>query len=227
MKLYVFPPTSNNRKVLAVARHLGLEPEIEEVDLFAGAQMRPEFRALNPNQKVPTLVDGDLVLWESNAIMQYLASQVPGQTLWPRAPAAQADVSRWQCWQLAHWDGQACAPLTYERVVKPLARLGPPDPAAIGRAEEFFHRFAAVLEAHLADRRWLVGDDVTLADFAVGAPLIHAEDAAFPLAGYDRIGRWFDDLAALDGWRRSAPPARPGAPATNGGGDRAVPAAHL
>jgi glutathione S-transferase len=227
MKLYVFPPSGNSRKVLAVARHLGLAPEIQEVDLFAGEQMRSDYSALNPNRKAPTLVDAGLVLWESNAIMQYLASQVPGQTLWPQAPALQADVSRWLCWQLAHWDGQACAPLSYERVIKPAAGRGAPDAAAIAQAEERFHRFAAVLDAHLVGRRWLVGDSVTLADFAVGAPLVHAADAALPLAGYAEIRRWYAGLAGLEAWRKTAPAARPQAQVINGGRDHAVHAAHL
>ena len=227
MKLYVFEHTGNSRKVLAVAWQLGLAPEIHDVNLVGGEHMTPEFRALNPNRKVPVLVDGDLVLWESNAIMLYLALQVPGQTLWPQAPAAQADVTRWMSWQLAHWDGEACGPLTFENLVKRAARLGAPDPAGIARAEECFHRFAAVLEAHLDGRRWLVGAGATLADFAVGAPLTHAEEAAFPLAGYDRVRRWYDGLAELDGWRRTAGPARLRAAAINGGGERAVPAAHL
>ena len=93
--------------MLAVAFHLGLEPELIKVDLGQGEQMRAEFLRLNPNHAIPVFVEGDFVLWESVAIMQYLANQVSSNTLWPVEPKAQADVSRWLCWSLAHW-GPAC-----------------------------------------------------------------------------------------------------------------------
>ena len=103
MKIYHFPYSPNSRRVLAVAFHLGLEPELIKVDLGQGEQMRAEFLRLNPNHAIPVLVAGDFVLWESVAIMQYLANQVSSNTLWPVEPKAQADVSRWLCWSLAHW----------------------------------------------------------------------------------------------------------------------------
>src|SRR5437879_10284276 len=64
----------------------------------------------SPTGRTPTLVDGDFVLWESNAIMQYVASHAPN-TLWPDDARARADIVRWQSWQLAHWSGEACQPL--------------------------------------------------------------------------------------------------------------------
>ena len=78
MKLYGrFPPSPNTWKVRAVAAHLGIPLEIEFVDLTKGASRTPEYLALNPTGRTPTLVDGDFVLWKSKAIMQYLASQKP------------------------------------------------------------------------------------------------------------------------------------------------------
>ena len=103
MKLYCFPPSSNSRKVLAVVRQLGIDVETEIVDLSAGAQRRPEYLAIEPSGRTPALVDGDFRLGESNAIMQYLAATAPQNGLWPRDERMRADISRWQCWQLAHW----------------------------------------------------------------------------------------------------------------------------
>ena len=113
MKLYVFPPSPNARKVMMVAHHLGLDYETEIVDLTAGDQHTEAYRAINPNGVMPALEDGDLTLWESNAIMQYLCNQSESQTLWPSDVAAQADVSRWQCWQLSCW-GPACGTLVFQ-----------------------------------------------------------------------------------------------------------------
>ena len=93
MKLYTFPPSPNSRKIMAVAHYLGIELDVHFVDLTKGDQMKPEFLALNPNHKIPTLQDGDFVLWESNAIMQYLAASQSDRSLWPREPRPQAEVN--------------------------------------------------------------------------------------------------------------------------------------
>jgi glutathione S-transferase len=227
MKLYYFPYSPNSRKVLAVIHHLGLGLDMQLVNLLEGEQLRPEFLRLNPNHTTPTLEDGDFVLWESNAIMQYLAGTAPDNTLWPAGPRLHCDISRWQCWQLAHWGVEACGPLVFERVVKRVAGRGEPDPAVVAKAETAFHRFAAVLEGHLKGRQWLVGSGVTLADFAVAAPLMHAEDGRFPLEGYGEIRRWYDRVEALDAWQKSAPPPLAHHAMPNGGQDHAVHAAHL
>jgi glutathione S-transferase len=83
IKLHVAPPSPRAFKVLAVARHLGLDFELCPVDLVNGDQLRPEFTRLNPNQKMRVLEDDGFVIWESNAIAQYLAAKKPG-----RRPAA-------------------------------------------------------------------------------------------------------------------------------------------
>ncbi len=204
MKIYHFPPSPNSRKVLAVVYHLGLPASLERVDLRKGEQMREEFLRLNPNHMIPVLEDGGFVLWESNAIMQYLTSKRPGNTLWPSDPKVQADISRWQCWQLGHW-GAACGVFIFERLAKRLFNLGPPDPAEIAKAEERFHRFAGVLNQHLAGRTWLVGNSVTLADFSVGSLLDLANTAGYPLEPYGEIKRWYGGIQCLDAWKQSAP----------------------
>ena len=102
MKLYGFPPSPNTWKVRAVAAHLSIPLELELVDLSKGGSHAPEYLAINPSGRTPTLVDGDFKLWESTAIMQYLASQ-KANSLWPNDPRVRADIMRWQSWNLAHW----------------------------------------------------------------------------------------------------------------------------
>ena len=137
MKLYYSPPSPNTRKVHAVAIHLGLPIELRFVDLQKGEQRTPEFLRLNPTGRTPILQDGEFILWESTAIMQYFASQLPN-ALWPEVPQIRADIMRWQSWQLAHWH-QACQPLQFENVVKQILQLGDPDPQIVERATERFH----------------------------------------------------------------------------------------
>jgi glutathione S-transferase len=146
MRLHVFPQSNNAVAVLATAYHCELPVELVFVDLLKGAQKTRAFTALNPYQRMPVLEDDDFVLWESNAIAQYLAAQCPASGLWPWEPRRQADVARWQFWQAAHW-GPTCAVFTFERVVKRFAGLGPADEAAVTRAAPDFHSCAGVLNA--------------------------------------------------------------------------------
>ena len=204
MKLYGFAPSPNTWKVRAVAAHLGIALDYEEVDLTKGGSRTPTYLAINPTGRTPALVDGDFKLWESTAIMQYLASQKPN-SLWPDNARTRADIMRWQSWQLMHWSNQGCDPLLFNRLVKKILNLGPPDEAEIAKAIECFNREAAVLEAHLGKQPYLTGKDITLADFSVASPLFHAQAAGYPLAPYKKIQEWFGRVSALPCWGQTAP----------------------
>ena len=206
MKLYGFSPSPNTWKVRAVAAHLGIPLEFEFVDLTKGRSHTPDYLALNPTGRTPTLVDGDFKLWESTAIMQYIASRKPN-SLWPDDARARADIMRWQSWQLAHWSKEGCEPLLFQRLVKKLLNLGPPDEAVVAKGIEAFNKEAKVLDAHLARQPYLVGKDITLADFAVAAPLFHAKAADLPVGPYARVQEWFGRVSALPCWRATAPQA--------------------
>lgn len=202
MKLYGFPPSLNTWKVRAVANQLKLRLEFEIVDLLK--PRTPAYLALNPTGRTPTLVDGDFTLWESTAIMQYLASD-SANSLWPNDARKRADIMRWQSWGLVHWGREACQPLTFERLVKKIANMGPPDEAVVVKALESFNREARVLEGHLAKRSYLVGNDPTLADFSVAAAAGYAKECDIPLAGYPRVREWLGRICALPAWREAAP----------------------
>ena len=206
MKLHVFPPSPRAIKVLALANHLDLGCEIGIVDLFQGGNATPEYAALNPNRKMPVLEDDGFVLWESNAILQYLASKKPASGLFPTDAKRQADIARWQFWDCAHWD-PTCAIFVFERVVKQLAGLGDADAAQIAKGEQDFQRYAAVLNGQLAGRKWVTGDALTVADFSLGAGLVYAEQARIPVADYPEVARWYAGLAALPGWKKALPGA--------------------
>jgi glutathione S-transferase len=204
MKLYGFPPSPNTWKVRAVAAHLGIALEYEFVDLTKGVQHGADYRAINPTGRTPTLVDGDFMLWESTAIMQYLASRKPN-ALWPDDARARADIMRWQSWQLAHWSKEGCEPLLFERLVKQILQLGPPDEAVVAKGLAAFNKEAAVLDARLTKQPYLAGKDATLADFSVAAPLFYAERADLPVAPYANVRAWFARVSSLPCWRETAP----------------------
>jgi glutathione S-transferase len=114
MKLYYYE-ASNPRKACAVAKYLGLEPEYVRVDLQAGEQRRPAYLVINPNGKVPALVDGEVGVWESTAIMMYLSARA-GAQLWPDSTAGQATVLQWLAWPAVE-SGHSCAPALADRYI--------------------------------------------------------------------------------------------------------------
>ena len=201
MKLYYFE-TPNPRRACAVARYVNAPVEFVRVDLGAGENRTPDYLAINPNGKVPALVDGETKLWESNAIMCYLAKQA-GSELWPE-DERQIEIIRWLSWDAAHFSRHGGA-LLFENFIKGRFGMGEPDPARVEESTGFFKRFAAVLNDHLEGRAFLLGDSLTVADFAVACMLPTAELAKLPLDGCPEIARWHDQLNELPAWRDPFP----------------------
>jgi glutathione S-transferase len=201
MRLYLFPPSSRALGVVALKNHLEIDCELTPIDLGRGDQRAPTYVALNPNRKMPTLEDEGFVLWESNAILFYLAAKCPERGLWPADLRAQADVVRWLAWQSAHWDAESCGMVAFEKSSKLVLGLGPPDPSFIARGEENFARFAPVLDDQLKTKSWMIGERLTIADFSIGALVPTAVRMGLPIERFHAIGRWYESLSALPAWR--------------------------
>jgi glutathione S-transferase len=207
MRLYYNPKSSNSLRVLLTAAHLGVPLELSVVDLVRGEQRAPEFLAKNPNGKVPVLEDDGLVLWESHAIMQYLADKAapqqdePGQDIYPTDVRARADVHRWLFWSAQHF-APAVSALSWEHYVKPLLGKGVADPEAVRRGEGVFRELGQVLDTHLARRLWIAQDTLTLADYAIASPLVAIERAKLPIAGFRSMLDWFHRIKELRAWRK-------------------------
>lgn len=197
MKLY-FAPTLHCHKVCALAGHLGSPVDYVPVDLLAGEHKSPAFLAINPCGRVPVLSDGENHLWESNAIMLRLA-MLAGSDVWPRG-ASQAEVLRWLSWDGEHFKPHA-GTFYFEHIIKPQIGLGAPDPATLAAATQPFLASARILDSHLSDRHYLLGDRLTIADFAVAVTLPYAEQSAMPLDAFPAIRRWHARLEEIDAWR--------------------------
>jgi glutathione S-transferase len=204
MKLYGFAPSPNTWQVRALAAHIGVPVDFLPLDFAKGETKTPAFLAINPTGRTPALTDGDFKLWETLAVMQYTAGKKPNP-LWPDDPRTRADIARWQSWNLAHWTRDAWAPVLSERVVKKLFNLGPSDEAVIAKGVEAFKKEAAMLDAHLGKQKYLVGDALTIADFAVAAPLFYAKEAELPLGPYPHLRAWSERVMALPCWSATAP----------------------
>jgi glutathione S-transferase len=198
MKLYTNLFSPNARKVHAVAHELGIDLETQTVDLRAGEQRSAEYLTLNPNGKVPTLVDGEVVLWESNAIVCYLADKQQSD-LWPESPKRH-DVLRWMFWDSNHLS-HALNRLFGEKFF----RRDNPDQKVIERANKDFRKRAAILDDQLATNEYVTGDALTLADFVIGVGFGYIESLELPVGGLDHLARWWSALSATPSGRLLLP----------------------
>lgn len=203
IKLHVFPLSPRGFKVLFAANHLEIDYQMAFVDFTKQDQKTPSFTALNPNQRMPVLEDDGFVLWESNAIVQYLASLRPQSGVLPADLKARMTAVKWQFWETAHFD-PACAIFMFERVVKPLFGRGEASKSELDRGEELMARLCPVLDAALQKTRYVAGDTLTVADISLGATLVSADQAKMPVEPYRGIQRWRTELAALPGWIKAA-----------------------
>jgi glutathione S-transferase len=203
MKLFYHSLSSNSRKVRIVQSILGAPMEGISVDMLSGDHRGAEYMDVNPNGLLPTLEDDGFVLWESNAICQHLASKVE-TPLWPEDARSRADIARWQFWEASHWM-PAIRVLVVENMFKERLGLGAPDPLVLQQGEATFRRFAAVLDAQLARRDYLVGEQLTLADISAAVHLMYAEPAKLPLADLPGIATWIARIEALPQWAETSP----------------------
>jgi glutathione S-transferase len=199
MKLYGFPPTRSTR-VIWTLRELDVEFELVNVDPTKGELRAPEFLAVNPAGKLPAFVDGDFVLTESVAIVLYLAEKYPEKGLLPSGLRARAEVYRWLFFSATELEQPIWRIARHTVLYPPEKRLA----AEIPIARQDFLDMAAVMEKHLDGRQFLVGDNVTVADFVAAYTLDMASVQKDPML--------LDDLPRLRGFmermyeRPNAPP---------------------
>lgn len=196
MKLYDLGPSGNCYKVRLFAALAGIDLEIVPVDFLGGEHKRPPLTELNPWGELPILVDGDVVLRDSQAILVYLAGACGGAAWLPLEPALQAQVVQWLSTaanEIQH--GPAAARL----VDKFGYKIDKPD--SLRKAD----RILGLLEAHLTKHDWLAVGRPTIADCAVYPYVVLAPEGGIDLAPYPAIGRWMARIAALPGY--APPPA--------------------
>ncbi|MCV6611352.1 MAG: glutathione S-transferase family protein [Amphritea sp.] len=184
---------SRARIVMAVLEQLELDYELVEVPTLGPKSRSPEYRALNPTGKVPTLVDGDLVLWETQAILFYLARKYGENKLWVDDIATEADLYRWSLFV----SNQIEAPALEMMLAVRLAKEDGADQAVIDKAASVVQRHLPVLESHLQDHPYLAGNKLTVADFHGAAVLSWPKLAGFDYTPYPAIARWLTAVLGL------------------------------
>lgn len=198
LELHGFPMSPNTRRARIMLEELEVPYSLVVVDLMKGEQRSDAYRALNPTARVPTLVDGDLRLWESNAIVLYLAEKHPDRKLAGDGPAERAEVARWMFMNAAHLSPNVA------RIFAHTIRL-PEDqriPRLVEEARAEVARSLAPLDAQLTGKEWLLGR-FTVADVAVAPSL-----AAAPMLGIDldrtpAVAAWMKRMAERPAWKKT------------------------
>ena len=172
-------------RCLWAVEEIGVEYEHISVSQMNGETQTPEFLAVNPNGKVPALVDGDLHLFESMAINLYLAQKY-GKSLWPADQNGQAEAIQWSIWAMTEIEPPLIAML--EEIM--FKEEGERDQDRIANAKEQIDRPLKVLNDALASSEWLVGEAFSIADLNVSSVLSLAGLVQFSVADYAHVERW-------------------------------------
>ena len=182
--------SSNVQKVLWICGELGLPFEREDLGGPFGGNDTPEYRALNPNGRVPTIVDDGFVLWESNSCSRYLASKHASGTLYPTDPQVRGNGERWMDWQLTTMS-PTLVPVFWGLIrTKPEDR----DMDAINKARTNLSANIAIVDAHLAGSKFLAGDDFTVCDIPLGITAYRWFAMDMEREDYPNFKRWYDLL---------------------------------
>jgi glutathione S-transferase len=198
LKIWGRANSSNVKKVTWLCEEIGLVYERIDAGMAFGVVNTPEYRKLNPNGLVPTIDDEGFILWESNAIVRYLAAKHAAGTLWPADPKIRADADRWMDW-CATTLGSAFVP-----VFMNLVRT-PPEKRNLQAVEDGSNKTVEVLarlDSALAGRNFVAGDRFSMGDIALG-PVVYLVNNVLPgrprLANYDA---WYARIAARPAFRK-------------------------
>lgn len=201
LQIYLDPCTINSRKVLAGLDLIGTKYDFHHIDFLKGEQKSAEFTKINPFATVPAATDDDLTITESNAILMYAADQAGDDSAYPKDLKARADANRWLLWEASVWF-QTNYVYLVENVVKPLMGAET-DQSALEKEEPKYNKAAGILDARLADRKFIMGEQPSIVDIAMASPM-HLHDAQkIPLAQHKNISRWIKDVEQLEAWQKT------------------------
>jgi len=190
MKIYGFPNSRSNRAVWA-ANEAGLDHEVVAIDLKSGGGRTPEFLAINPNGKVPALVDGEVVVFESAAICTYIGDRVPDLGLTPRAGTPErAYYNQWMFWVIGEFEQPLWLIAKHSFILPEERRV----PAVVETAKWEFGVVLKVLATALGDKPFILGDTFTMADVMIGHTLMWATKFLGEL-GYDNLTSYVGRLS--------------------------------
>ena len=199
--LYELQASPHARKVRLLASELGIPLEKVACDPRIGETRTSDFLARNPNGRVPTLEEDGFVLWESPAILKYLAAKRPERALAGSDPKTQALIDQWICWWVCGPEAAMDA-LAWELFIKPNVLKQPGnDPGTIADAHARLNRFLPVLDKQLEGRDFIAGP-LSVVDFLIGLRLdTGPQFLKFDISRYKNINTWLERLRAKPYWK--------------------------
>ncbi len=199
--LYHNPFSQHGRRVVSLLEEAGIDYDLRTIRFDEGEHMSADYLQINPNHQVPTLVDGDIKIHESNAILRYVC-QKHGLTEWyPEDPKARARVDQW-----LDWNQCRLSPSVVDIVLNKVFMGEDGDKAAIARGEAKMPELMAILEAGLEASPCLAGAGPTIADLSVASNIFHLTFAGIE-PELPNTKTWFGRISALDGFKKSLPQA--------------------
>lgn len=199
LKLYGRLTSGNVQKVAWFLEEFRIPHERIDAGGTFGLTTTPWFREMNPNSRVPAIDDDGFFLFESHAILRYLAAtRVPGHAICPAEPKARATIEAWMDWLNAHL-GPPITVLFWQYV-----RTAPEqrDMAAIEKARKDAETFVRILEDQIGSKKYLLGDDLTVADIALG-PFIHRWfNVSIERPAMPNLERWYKQIQTHEGCRK-------------------------
>jgi glutathione S-transferase len=188
----------NVQKVMWTVGELGLAHRRIDVGGAFGGLDTPEYGAMNPNRRIPVVQDGDLVVWESNACVRYLAAAYGEGGLWPASPAVRARSDMWMDWVLATLMGDMS--IVFWQLVRTPAEKQ--DLAAVAAAAARLGPLWQILDDHLASHRFVGGDALTIGDIPAGVAFWRYQNLDIPRPGLPNLQLWYQNLKAREPYRQ-------------------------
>jgi glutathione S-transferase len=199
LRLYARTTSSNCQKVLWFLGELGAEYELVPTGGDAGGLDDPAYRAMNPNARVPTLVDGGFVVWESHAILRYLATTQAGGAFWPESAAERSEIDRWMDWSQSQFD-VSFMNLFWGYWRTPEAER---DESTNRRLVGMCDYYLKVLDVGLENRPFLAGPQLSLADVPVGALMYRYANLGVTRGLPPNVSAWYQRLTERPGFREA------------------------
>ncbi|KAL0272557.1 UNVERIFIED_CONTAM: hypothetical protein PYX00_005485 [Menopon gallinae] len=195
--LYTFPPSPPARAAVMAARAVGVDVNLKEINLFQKEQLSPEFIKVNPQHTVPTLDDNGFVLWESRAIAGYLAKQYgKDDSLYPQNPQLKAVVD-----QRLYFDCTTLYP-RLRAICFPVLFLG--ETKITQEKRDSLNEAISFLEKFLHGRKWLTGDNYTIADISTFATMSSAVAMGWTVDNFPNVKEWMERCKTLPGYEENA-----------------------
>jgi glutathione S-transferase len=197
LRLWGRTTSGNVQKPMWLLAELGIDYERIDVGGEFGGTKTPEYLAMNPNSRVPTLEDGDTIIWESNTVVRYLAARYGGSRFWSDDPARRAAAEMWMDWATTTMSPEVTG-LFHASVRTPKKDQ---DPARIDARAKGAVKVLSILENHLAKSDWVAGDDLSIGDIPIGTQLFRYFDRDNERPPLPRVEAYYARMCARPAYR--------------------------